>query len=56
MKIDLNNPGLKKGMGVASALFMGLIAVVSALSDQQKDREFEEIKKTLSELQNKGDS
>lgn len=55
-KIDLNSPGLKKGMGIASALFMGLITVVSALSDQKKDREFEEMKQTLAELQNKGDS
>ena len=56
MKINLNSPALKKGMGIASALFMGVVAVASALSDQQKDREFEEMKKTLAELQNKGDS
>lgn len=53
MKFDLNNPGLKKGLGIASVVFAGLMAVANALSDQKREQEFEEMKKTLSELQNK---
>ena len=49
----LNNPGFQKGLGIAAAIFAGLGAISSTLSDQKKEREFEELKKTASELQKK---
>ena len=52
MKFDLNNPTLKKGLSIASVAFAGIVAVANALSDQQKEREFENLKKAVSELQN----
>ena len=55
MKLDqiFKNPSLQKGLGVASALFMGVVAVSNALSDQKKEKEFEEMKKAISKLQSK---
>ena len=50
-KFDLGNPLVKKGFGIASAVVMGIVAVSNALSDQKKAAEFEDMKKTLSELQ-----
>ena len=52
MKLDVNNPILKKGLGVASVVFAAIVAASNAMSDQKKDQEFEEMKKALSELQN----
>lgn len=49
----INNPAVKKGMGIASAVFTGVVAVAGALADQKKAAEFEEMKKTLAELKNK---
>ena len=49
----LNNPGLKKGLGVASTNVMCIGAVGTVLSDQKKEQEFEAMKKTLEELQKK---
>ena len=49
----IKNPGFQKGLGIAAAIFAGIGAVSSALSDQKKEREFEELKKTVSELQKK---
>lgn len=43
----------KKILGIASAAVMGIVTVVNALSDQKKAQEFEDMKKTLSELQDK---
>ena len=54
MKLNFfNNPGFQKGLGIAAAIFAGITAVSSALSEQKKEQEFEELKKTVSELQNK---
>ena len=55
MKIKdiINNPGFKKGVGVASVLFAGITAISSAISDQKKEQEFEDLKKAVSDLQNK---
>ena len=50
MKINLD---AKKILGIASAVVMGTVTVINALSDQKKAQEFEDMKKTLSELQNK---
>lgn len=52
MKINLDNPMLKKGLSIASVALAGIVAVANALSDQQKEREFEDMKKAISELQN----
>lgn len=49
----INNPILKKGLGYAGIVVAGAVAMVNAVADQQKDKEFEELKKTVSELQKK---
>lgn len=49
----MNNPGLKKGFGIASAIVMGVITISDALSEQKKDQEFEEMKKDIEELKQK---
>ena len=51
VKFDINNFDVKKALGFVSAVVMGIAAVTNALTEQAKDREFEEMKKTLSELQ-----
>ena len=43
----------KKILGIGSAVVMGIVTIVNALSDQKKAQEFEDMKKTLSDLQNK---
>lgn len=55
MKIKdiINSPGLKKGVGIASVIFAGVAAISNALTDQKKEQEFEDLKKAVSELQNK---
>ncbi len=54
MKLDVfKNPAVKKGLGVASVIFAGVAAISNALSDQKKDKEFEDMKKAISELQKK---
>lgn len=52
-KINLNGPVAKKVLGIAGAVVMGLVTVSNALAEQKKAQEFEDMKKTLSELQNK---
>ena len=52
-KFNLNNPVLGKVLGIVSVAAAGVVAVVGALSDQKKSREFEDMKKTVSELQDK---
>ena len=47
----LNNPGLKKGFGVASTIVMCIAAVGNVLAEKEREQEFEEMKKTLEELQ-----
>ena len=51
VKFDINSPVAKKVLGIASAVVMGIVTVTNALSEQKKNQEFEEMKKTLSELQ-----
>lgn len=56
MKINaefLNDPKLKKAVNVAAALVAGLVAVSNAFADQKKEREFEELKKAVADLQSK---
>lgn len=50
MKVDKEL--VKKGLGIASIVMTGLVAVVSALSDQKKAAEFDDMKKAIEELQN----
>jgi hypothetical protein len=38
---------------VVSIVAAGIGAVISAIADQKKEREFEEMKKAIAELQNK---
>ena len=49
----LKNPGLKKGFGVVSTIVMCIAAVGNVLAEKEREQEFEEMKKTLSELTNK---
>lgn len=49
-KFDLKKIDSKQVVNIASALVMGVIAVSNALSNQKKEQEFEDMKKTLSEL------
>lgn len=53
-KLDFDNPGFKKALGIGSAIVMGIVAVANTLSDQKKEQEFEEMKKVLSELKKGG--
>ena len=49
----INNPGLKKGLGIASVIFAGVAAISNAVADQKKEQEFEDLKKAVSDLQKK---
>ena len=49
----INNPIVRKGLGIVSVIFTGISAVSGVLSEQKKNKEFEEMKKTLNEPQNK---
>lgn len=49
----INNPTLKKVTGIASIALAGIVAVSNAIGQQKKEKEFEELKKTVSELQKK---
>lgn len=54
MKLNIvKNPALKKGLGVASAVVMGIVTISQALADRQREEEFEDLKKTVSELKSK---
>ena len=44
---------VKKAFGVASVLLAGVSAIAEAVSERKKAQEFEDMKKALSELQNK---
>ena len=46
----IGSPAFKKGMSTVGIAFTGLTAVASALAEQKKDAEFEELKKTVAEL------
>ena len=52
-KINIESSSVKKVLGIASAVVMGVVTVSNALSEQKKAQEFEDMKKTLSELQKK---
>lgn len=53
MKEFKMNPIVQKIAGIASAIVMGIVAVANALAEQKREREHEDMKKTLSELQEK---
>ena len=53
MKFIPKNIDLKKVAGIASAVMMGIVTISNALADQKREQEFEDMKKTLSDLQNK---
>lgn len=50
LKEIIKSPALKKGMGVASVIFTGVVAIAGAIADQQREREFEDLKKDIAEL------
>ena len=49
----LSGDSVKKIIGVAGVVVAGVSAVLGALSDQKKEREFEDLKKTVAELKGK---
>lgn len=49
---NINSEAAKKVLGVGSALFMGVVAVVNALGDQKKERELEQMRKDIELLKN----
>lgn len=49
----INSPILKTVGKYAGVAITAVVAVSGALSDQKKEKEFEELKKTVSELQKK---
>jgi hypothetical protein len=51
-KFKIDNEGVQKVLGVVIAVGTGVLAVINALGDQKKAREFEDMKKAISELQN----
>lgn len=55
MKIleNIKNVKPKDLMGIGMAIVAGVVAVSNSISDQKKAQEFEDMKKALSELQNK---
>ena len=50
VKDFVNNPLFKKGLSIAGAIMMGIITMSDALANQKKEREYEEMKKIVSEL------
>ena len=54
MLLDIiKSPTVKKVMGIVSVVIAGVVAVDNALSEQKKDKEFEDMKNAISELQKK---
>lgn len=53
MKFEINTSTVKKVLSVATAVVAGIAAVGNTLAEQKKEKEFEEMKKAISELQNK---
>lgn len=51
-KLNIDNDGVKKVLGIVMAVGTGVLAVINTLSDQKKAQEFEDMKKAISELQN----
>lgn len=49
----INSPILKTVGKYAGVVVTGVLAITGALADQKKEKEFEELKKTVSELQKK---
>jgi hypothetical protein len=49
----IKNVKPKDVMGIGMAIVAGVVAVSNSISDQKKAQEFEDMKKALSELQNK---
>lgn len=50
LKSIIKNPALKKGMGIASVVFTGVVAIAGAIADQQREKEFEDLKKDIAKL------
>ena len=49
----VKNPTVKKTFSVVSVIFTGVVAVSGALEEQQREREFRQLKRKVSELQKK---
>lgn len=52
-KININKDSVKAVMGVLSVIGTGVFAVIGAIADRKQAQEFEDMKKAISELQNK---
>lgn len=47
----IKSPVFKKGIGIASAVIAGVIAMSDTIAEQKRDEEFEEMKAQIAELQ-----
>jgi hypothetical protein len=54
MKINnlIKSPLFKKSIAIVMAIGAGIAATADAIAEQKRDEEFEELKQTVSELQN----
>ena len=54
MKINnlIKSPLFKKSIAIVMAIGAGIAATADAITEQKRDEEFEELKQTVSELQN----
>ncbi len=54
MKINnlIKSPLFKKSIAIVMAIGAGIVATADAIAEQKRDEEFEELKQTVSELQN----
>lgn len=51
MKFDIDSPILKKVFAIGSIVVAGVMAVSEAIESQKKEKEFEELKQKVSELE-----
>lgn len=52
----LKSEGFRKALGIGGAVVAGVSALVTAIADQKKEAEFENMKKQLAELTKPKDS
>lgn len=54
MKINdlIKSPFFKKSIAIIMAVGAGIAATADAIAEQKRDEEFEDLKRTVSELQN----
>lgn len=51
--MKFNNSAFQKAFGIGSIIVAGVVAVANAIAEQKKEKEFEDMKKAIADLQNK---